>query len=690
MSIDADIALWLSLVFIIGGLYVLAKSADMFVDASSVVARRFGISPLIVGMVIIGFGTSAPELVVSMISAVAGHPGLSLGNAYGSCIFNIAGILGVVALMKPIAVKPSVNGFAVPLLVAITGLSMFLVRDGAFSRCDGAVLLALFAVLLPLYCWFDQKMAKKKDDGCCGEPGCDCLRKRPMWMEWTRIAAGLALLVSSSHLLVWGSVDFARDILGASDLLIGLTIVAIGTSLPELASAIVSVRKGENEFVIGNIVGSNFFNTLAVVGVAGTISPFDGFSRFIILRDLPTMLFLSLSIALFSMSFRHPTRVGCVTRPKGAVWVLLFVVYSVVMAMQELSAAPAAPAGDAKSKARAAQIAKKNAREAEAKRVVSDDLLVQVKSTFDGTMQPCWFWAPEKAKTEPVPLVVGLHTWSADYQQRSHYATAMTYARKHGWAMVGPNFRGPNSTPSACGGEAAVQDIVDAVNYAKGRVRIDPKRVYIIGGSGGGHMTLLMAGRHPKIWAGCAAFCPITDLARWHADSVLVHPGRSRKYAKMMEGACGGRPEKCPEEYRRRSPLAWIDNARKAGVPVYIVTGIHDGWTGSVPVGHSFRAFNALADEKDRVSEADIAEIEATRKVPTDIAYKGAEDPFYSAKHRIHFRGTSANVRFTLFEGGHGGNFPAGLDFLSRQVKGRPADFTLPKSGKGGEEALGK
>ena len=266
----------------------------------------------------------------------------------------------------------------------------------------------------------------------------------------------------------------------------------------------------------------------------------------------------------------------------------------------------------------------------------------------------------------------------------------MTYARKHGWAMVGPNFRGPNSTPSACGGEAAVQDIVDAVNYAKGRVRIDPKRVYIIGGSGGGHMTLLMAGRHPEIWAGCAAFCPITDLARWHADSVLVHPGRSRKYAKMMEGACGGRPEKCPEEYRRRSPLAWIDNARKAGVPVYIVTGIHDGWTGSVPVGHSFRAFNALADEKDRVSESDIAEIEATRKVPADMAYKGAEDPFYSAKHRIHFRGTSANVRFTLFEGGHGGNFPAGLDFLSRQVKGRPADFTLPKSGKGGEEALGK
>jgi hypothetical protein len=158
----------------------------------------------------------------------------------------------------------------------------------------------------------------------------------------------------------------------------------------------------------------------------------------------------------------------------------------------------------------------------------------------------------------------------------------------------------------------------------------------------------------------------------------------------MLEKACGGKPEEKPEEYRHRSPLTWIENARKAGVPVYIVTGIHDGWKGSVPVGHSFRAFNALADEKDRVSEADIKTIEDTQAVPEALAYKGPEDPFYAANRRIHFRGTSANVRFTLFEGGHGGNYPAGLDFLSRQVKGRPADFTLPAKGKGGEEALGK
>ncbi len=319
-----------------------------------------------------------------------------------------------------------------------------------------------------------------------------------------------------------------------------------------------------------------------------------------------------------------------------------------------------------------------------------DELLVQVKSSIDGTMQPCWFWAPPKANAEPVPLIVGLHTWSADYRQKPTYASSLRYAMNKGWAMVGPNFRGPNKTPAACGGNLAVQDIVDAVNYAKGRVKIDPRRVFIIGGSGGGHMTLLMAGRHPEIWAGCVAFCPISDIARWHADSLLDHPGRGKGYAKMLESACGGKPDEKPDEYRLRSPLTWLGNARKAGVPVYIATGIHDGWTGSVPVGHAIRAYNALADEKDRVSEEDIKAIEDTQAVPSALAFNDGYDPFYSQRNRIHMRRTSANVRLTIFEGGHGGNFQAGLDFLSRQEKGRPADFSLPQGGHGREEALGK
>lgn len=319
-----------------------------------------------------------------------------------------------------------------------------------------------------------------------------------------------------------------------------------------------------------------------------------------------------------------------------------------------------------------------------------EPLLRHVKSSLDGTMQPCYFWAPEKAKAESVPLVVGLHTWSGSWKNVSHYSSALNYAKKNGWAMVGPNFRGPNKTPPACGGEPAVQDIVDAVEFAKREVKIDARRIYIIGGSGGGHMTLLMAGRHPEIWAGCAAFCPITDVARWHADSLLDHPGRGKHYAKMLEEACGGTPAERPQEYAARSPLTWLKHAKEAKVPVYIVTGIHDGWKGSVPVGHSFRAFNALANPEDAVSEADIRSIEETQAVPEALAYAGTKDPFYSDKMRIHFRRTSANVRFTLFEGGHGGNYSAGLDFLSRQVKGQPADMTLPEHAVGSEVKLGK
>ena len=317
-------------------------------------------------------------------------------------------------------------------------------------------------------------------------------------------------------------------------------------------------------------------------------------------------------------------------------------------------------------------------------------ILVQVKSTFDGSMQPCYFWAPEEARTNAVPLIVGLHTWSFDYRNTASYKPVLDWARKHGWAMLGPNFRGPNKTPPACGGDPAVQDIVDAVNYAKAHARIDPDRVYIVGGSGGGHMTLLMLGRHPEIFAAGAAFCPISDLARWHADSLLDHPGRGKQYAKMLEKACGGTPAEKPQEYSHRSPLTWLERARKAGTGAYIVTGIHDGWKGSVPVGHAFRAFNVLADPADRVDEADIAAVEQTRQVPAALAYGGPADPFYPEKIRIHFRRTSANVRFTLMEGGHAGNYAAGLDFLSRQVKGRPADFSLPATGSGREEALSR
>ena len=316
--------------------------------------------------------------------------------------------------------------------------------------------------------------------------------------------------------------------------------------------------------------------------------------------------------------------------------------------------------------------------------------LVQVKSSIDGTMQPCWYWVPEAASKTAVPLIVGLHTWSADYNQIGHYRTVQREAKRRGWAFVGPNFRGPNSTPAGCGSDLAVQDIEDAVEYVKHRCKIDADRVYIIGGSGGGHMTLLMLGRRPGLFAAGSAFCPITDLARWHADSLLEHPGRGKVYAKMMEKACGGKPAEKAEEYGRRSPLTWLAAAKKANTPAYIATGIHDGWTGSVPVGHAIRGFNALCEKGAEVSEEHIAAIEADRSIPAGLETEKVNDPFYDAKKLIHFRRTSGNVRITLFEGGHGGNFAAGFDFLSRQRRGAPVDWTLPQKASSKVEALSR
>ena len=335
-----DIPFWLSIVFVLGGFAVLAWSANAFVDGASAVAKAFGVSPFIIGMVIIGFGTSAPELCVSALSGAYGHSDLSLGNAYGSCVFNIAVILGVAALIKPLVVKPSVVFVSVPALVAIALLSCFLVTQGnGFSRGDGVILLAVFFVLLPLYCWFDQSQKKDESVGAPGE------RARPtgkasgeravsLWKAWLLLVLGLVFLVGSSHVLVWGSVDLARR-MGVSELLIGLTIIAMGTSLPELASAVVSARKGEHEFVLGNIVGSNFFNTLAVVGLAGTISPFKNISPYLFSRDLPMMVFLSALIAVFGFNFRKPREPKAIGRVAGAFWLLLFAAYMGLMLWQE-------------------------------------------------------------------------------------------------------------------------------------------------------------------------------------------------------------------------------------------------------------------------------------------------------------------------------------------------------------------
>ena len=306
-----------------------------------------------------------------------------------------------------------------------------------------------------------------------------------------------------------------------------------------------------------------------------------------------------------------------------------------------------------------------------------------VKSSVDGSFEPVYFHVSRRVYGRRIPLVVALHSWSyPNTAAKDFFLDIVKLVDKLGGAVLAPNFRGPNNRPEACGSDLAVQDIVDAVEWAKGEAPIDDDRIYIIGGSGGGHMALLMAGRHPEIWAGVSAFCPITDCARWYVDSLA----RGSRYAGMLRQSCGGSPADRADEYAYRSPVTWLERAKNRNVPVYIVTGIHDGHTGSVPIGHAIRGFNELCRAEDRVGEADIAFAEQNEKMPEALVYKGPADPFYSAEKFIHFRRTSANVRLTICEGGHTGNFSAGMDFLYRQVKNRPVDWTIPAKIEG--EAL--
>ena len=346
----ADIPFWLSLFFMLGGLVALAWSSDFFVDGAASFAKSLGISPFVIGMVIIGFGTSAPELCVSVMSGLSGHANLSLGNAYGSCSFNIAVILGISVLIFPLVVKPSVSFVASPALALISIFSLWVLGDGVCSRTEAVTLLVAFAIALPLYCWYDQKT--KDGDDATGVRGSDDVvnakwRADPRYRRIVRMrllrslakmVVGLGVLVGSSHFLVWGAVDFAV-FCGVSDLVIGLTIVAAGTSLPELASAVASARRGEHEFVLGNIVGSNLFNMLAVVGLATVIAPITpetgGMSPYIITRDLPLLIGLSLSIMFFGMNWKHPKWPGAINRSEAAVWLVVFVAYTLLMIHQE-------------------------------------------------------------------------------------------------------------------------------------------------------------------------------------------------------------------------------------------------------------------------------------------------------------------------------------------------------------------
>jgi hypothetical protein len=208
---------------------------------------------------------------------------------------------------------------------------------------------------------------------------------------------------------------------------------------------------------------------------------------------------------------------------------------------------------------------------------------------------------------------------------------------------------------------------------------VDPDRIYLTGGSGGGHCSLLLAGRRPDLWTAVSSWCPISDIAAWHAQCKgTIQEG----YAKHIEEACGGNPavsEAAALQCKVRSPLTWLANARAAGVPVDISTGIHDGHTGSVPVSQALNAFNILADENDRFSAEEIDFMVKEEKIFPGLEYKETDDAF-GTDHPVLLRRRSAAARMTLFEGGHN-IFPAiSFEWLSRQVRGKAADWNKGRS----------
>ena len=328
----------LPIIAVILGLAVLVWSADKFVDGAVGVAKFCGMSTLLIGMVIVGFGTSAPEMVVSAISAMQDAPELALGNAYGSNIANIALILGVTAVISPVIVVRKALKRDLPVLIAVTVLAVILALDGAIGRIDGIVLLLVFAGVMGFNIVSEIRQKHKVGHVEDSEESSKDVSfgKSLLWL-----LLGLALLVASSRALVWGAVAIARA-LGVSDLLIGLTIVAVGTSLPELASSIAAARKGEDDLAFGNIIGSNLFNTLAVVGIAATIAPMHSFEASVLSRDMPVMAVLTILLLLFGLPVRKKRidagghRIGRINRIEGATFLAIYVGYIAFLIAQAM------------------------------------------------------------------------------------------------------------------------------------------------------------------------------------------------------------------------------------------------------------------------------------------------------------------------------------------------------------------
>jgi len=308
---------------IILGFIILVWGADRFVMGAAALARDLGISPLLIGLTVVGFGTSAPEILVSAMAAVQGNPGLAVGNAVGSNIANIGLILGVTALTAPLFYKSDVLRHEYPMLLGVSIAVYLLLLDGQLGRLDGAILAAGLVLVLYLMVRIGRKRAgRAKADPMQAEFDAEIRTDLSVFAALMWTFGGLALLLVSSRMLVWGAVEIAVAF-GVSDLVIGLTIVAIGTSLPELAAGIMSALKNEHDIAVGNVIGSNIYNLLAVLAVPGLFAP-TLVENAVLTRDMPIMLGLTLALLLMG---RSRDGSGHINRIEGALLLVFFIGY---------------------------------------------------------------------------------------------------------------------------------------------------------------------------------------------------------------------------------------------------------------------------------------------------------------------------------------------------------------------------
>lgn len=323
--------MWLAVIAVLIGLAILVWSADIFIDWATTLANILGVPSFLIGVVILGLGTSAPEMVVSVLAALEGSPELALGNAYGSNIMNIALVLGTTALISPIIIHKSIVKRDLPLLLVITLLAAWQLRDGQLSQSDGITLLLGLGAVLIFQIVMNLRSSRQEDKKIGSKNNEHSENKdrqsAGIFRGLASLIIGMSILILSSRTIVWGAVELAT-FWGLSELIIGLTVVAVGTSLPELVASLSAARKGEHDMALGNIIGSNIFNTLGVVGLAALIAPISA-DPIILSRDVLVMGLLTLLLVVLCVfAYLKKCSFG---RTSGAILLLFFIGYSILL-----------------------------------------------------------------------------------------------------------------------------------------------------------------------------------------------------------------------------------------------------------------------------------------------------------------------------------------------------------------------